>query len=289
MGDKVRTLKFVCMSAAFCAAWGVAQPAAAACDPVGEIRFICDLVSPEDFAIVPGDEWVIASGDREGGRIQLVHVRDKTATAVFPAPGAAERLDAATYPTCPGPIDPNEGDEFRAHGLYLRTSDGNIHTLYVVHHGLRESIEVFEVDTAGAKPSVLMGNASPLGIEVSADGQVLYIAGWAEEKLTRLSRGRTPLQKDVVPMGFRPDNLRMSADGSFIFAAGHGNVREPRDLPQETSNVAKVDPQTLEVRRIFQHPHIDDFGGSTAAIQIGDELWLGTYRGKMIAYLPAPE
>ena len=66
-------------------------------------------------------------------------------------------------------------------------------------------------------------------------------------------------------------------------------MREPRDLPQETSNVAKVDPQTLEVRRIFQHPHIDDFGGSTTAIQIGDELWLGTYRGKMIAYLPAPE
>ena len=337
MGDNVRILKVLCISAALCAAWGVGQPAAAACEPVGEIRFICDLVSPEDFAIVPGDEWVIASGDREGGRIQLVHVRDKTATAVFPAPGAAERLDAATYPTCPGPIDPNEGDEFRAHGLYLRASDGNIHTLYVVHHGLRESIEVFEVDTAGAKPVLtwvgcaaapdpLSLNAvvaapeggfvttspgtndvwewhtdtgwervpgsegtTPNGLEISSDGQWLYIAGWWEEKLTRLSRGRTPVQKDVVDMGFRPDNLRMSANRSFIFAAGHGNVREPRDLPQETSNVAKVDPQTLEVRRIFQHPHIDDFGGSTTAIQIGDELWLGTYRGKMIAYLPAPE
>ena len=73
MGDNVRILKVLCMSAALCAAWGVAQPAAAACEPVGEIRFICDLVSPEDFAIVPGDEWVIASGDREGGRIQHLH------------------------------------------------------------------------------------------------------------------------------------------------------------------------------------------------------------------------
>ena len=132
-------------------------------------------------------------------------------------------------------------------------------------------------------------DTTPNGIEISSDGQWLYIAGWREEKLTRLSRGRTPVQRTSCRWGSGPDNLRMSADRSFIFAAGHGNVREPRDLPQETSNVAKVDPQTLEVRRIFQHPHIDDFGGSTAAIQIGDELWLGTYRGKMIAYLPAPE
>ena len=117
----------------------------------------------------------------------------------------------------------------------------------------------------------------------------MYVAGWREEKLTRLSRGRTPVEKQVVPVGFRPDNLRMSADGSVILAAGHGNVREPRDLPRETSNVAEVDPQTLEVRRIFQHPHIDGFGGSTTAIRIGGELWLGTYRGRMIAYLPAPE
>ena len=30
------------------------------CDPVGEIRFICGLVSPEDVAVVPGAEWVRA-------------------------------------------------------------------------------------------------------------------------------------------------------------------------------------------------------------------------------------
>lgn len=74
---------------------------AAACDAVGEIQFICDVIGPEDLAIVPGSQWVIASGNQEGGRIQLVNVRDKTATTLFPAPGRRERLDAATYPTCP--------------------------------------------------------------------------------------------------------------------------------------------------------------------------------------------
>jgi hypothetical protein len=74
---------------------------AAPCEPVGEIQFICDLISPEDLAILPGSEWVIASGAQEGGRIHLVSVGDKTTTVLFPTPLHNERLDTTTYPTCP--------------------------------------------------------------------------------------------------------------------------------------------------------------------------------------------
>ena len=28
------------------------------CVPSGNIRFICDLISPEDLAVIPGEEWV---------------------------------------------------------------------------------------------------------------------------------------------------------------------------------------------------------------------------------------
>ena len=59
------------------------------CETVGEIRFICNLISPEDLAVVPGSEWVIASGNRAGGRIHLVSVRDKTASELFPGASAA--------------------------------------------------------------------------------------------------------------------------------------------------------------------------------------------------------
>ena len=309
----------------------------ATCEAVGEIQFICGVISPEDLAIVPGAEWVIASGDQEGGRIQLVSVRDKTATPVFPTPTRTERLDAATYPTCPGPIDPQEGNDFRAHGLYLNAGSGGVHTLYVVHHGFRESIEVFEVDARATPPALTwvgcavapepLGlnavvalpeggfvatsprtgdvwewhtgsgwtripgseDTAPNGLEISSDGRWLYVAGFREKKLTRLSRGQTPVQKDVVALDFRPDNLRMSADGSVILAAGPGNVQTPRELSRETSNVAKIDPQTLEVQQIFRHPFIDGFGASTTAVQIGNETWLGTYRGEMIAYFPVRE
>ena len=81
----------------------------------------------------------------------------------------------------------------------------------------------------------------------------------------------------------------MSADGSTIFAAGPGNIQTPRDVSVETSNVARIDPQTLDVQPIFQHPFIDGFAASTTAIQIGNEMWLGTYRGERIAYFPVEE
>ena len=131
-------------------------------------------------------------------------------------------------------------------------------------------------------------DTAPNGLEISADGESLYIAGWAEEKLTRLSRNKNPLEKQVVDLGFRPDNLRMSLDGSVIFAAGHGNIQNPRAPLQETSNIAAINPHTLAVERIFQHPAMVGFVAATTAIQIGNEMWLGTHRGERVAYLPVP-
>jgi hypothetical protein len=348
-----------CVSVALVVLWHAPHPAAQAragapaqpgyatvgeapCTPVGEIRFICNLPSPEDLAVVPDSDWVIASGNREGGRLHLISIKRKTSTVIFPMTGSKERFDRSAYPACPGPLDMKNPDAFRAHGLYLKAGRGGAHTLLVVHHGTRESIEVFELNT-GAAPPVLTwtgcavappkfainsvaalpeggfaatnstagdvwqyqattgwtqvpgsDGAAANGIEISRDGQWLYINGWAEEKITRISRNRTPVQKDVIKVGFRPDNIRMSADGSVLFAAGHTDkngesVKEPREPLRETSNVARIDPRTLEVRRIFTHPAIAGFVASTTGIQIGNELWLGAQRGDRVAYLPMPK
>jgi hypothetical protein len=136
--------------------------------------------------------------------------------------------------------------------------------------------------------------AASNGLEISKDGQWIYIAGWAEEKLTRLSRGKTPVQKDVIKLGFRPDNVRFTPDGSVLFAAGHTDkdgksIVEPREPLRETSNVARIEPKTLEFRRIFQHPAIDGFVATTTGVQVGGELWLGAQRGDRVAYLPMPK
>ena len=149
----MRALTVLGLSCAVSLSLGLA-PQDSACDAIGDVQFICGIISPEDLAVVPGEEWIIASGDQEGGRIHLVNVQDKTATVLFPTSTGTERLDVATYPTCPGPIDPQEGDAFRAHGLYLTAGSNRVHRLYVVHHGFRESIEVFEVDARGTQPTL---------------------------------------------------------------------------------------------------------------------------------------
>ena len=327
-----------------------AAPAARApadCAAVGDIRFICDLVSPEDLAVVPGTEWVIASGNQAGGRLHLIDVQAKTAAVLFPSPAAGERLDAAAYPDCPGPIDPAEGDAFRAHGLYLAPGAGAVHTLYLVHHGHRESVEVFELDAGAGPPAltwvgcavapeplrlnsvaalpdggfaatsfrtagltasfdeVLAGavsgsvwewradagwtevpgsaTAGPNGLEISDDGQWFHIAAWGGRQFIRLSRGRTPVEREAVDLHFRPDNLRRQTDGA-VLAAGADRF----DTPDETFHVARIDPQTLTVERVIDHPVIDRFAACTTAMQVGDEIWMGTNRGEKIGYFPAP-
>src|SRR5207253_1152682 len=132
---------------------GNVEARAAGCDAIGNVRFICDQLGPEDLAPVPGSDWVLSSGQTANGSIRVVNLRDKTTTVLFPSAASRERLNRKIYDSCPGPIG-SEGDKFRAHGLYLRAGTNAVHTLYVVHHGDRESIEVFEFDSRGKPPTL---------------------------------------------------------------------------------------------------------------------------------------
>src|SRR5262245_50162420 len=76
---------------------------AGSCDPVGNVRFVCDQSQPEDLAIVPGGQWVIASGMGDKGGIRLIDVRNSTSTILFPTPSSRVRPDRTTYKACPGP------------------------------------------------------------------------------------------------------------------------------------------------------------------------------------------
>jgi hypothetical protein len=122
------------------------------CDPDGTVQFICGINSPEDLVAVPRSDWVIASGYIRGG-VSLVNTRTFAATQVFPTPTPVERFDRQTYSQCPGPVDPGEKEKLSAHGLAIAPGPDRVHTVYLVHHGFRESIEVFEIDTRPAMPA----------------------------------------------------------------------------------------------------------------------------------------
>src|SRR5437762_1759183 len=107
-------------------AWppGLMGQAAAGCNPVGNVRFVCGQQAPEDLVAIPGSPWILVSSYAGTGGINLINVRDHTTTVAFPTGASKERLDAKTYDTCPGPPEPVDKAKFVTHGLALSTGSG---------------------------------------------------------------------------------------------------------------------------------------------------------------------
>ena len=119
------------------------------------------LRNVEDMAVLPGGRWLIASSmSSDDAKAGLYAVETKTArhhqlypgnppadpeTSPRPAPDAAQ--SACTTELAPG--------EFAGHGISYRPTSARGGELYVVNHGGRESIEIFDVELPGA------GRAAP--------------------------------------------------------------------------------------------------------------------------------
>ena len=119
------------------------------------------------------------------------------------------------------------------------------------------------------------------GVELSADGNTFYMAAWGSQSFIRFTRGATQ-KRDEIPLGFRVDNIHFAKDGSLL-AAG-----QVTDSSARSSRVVKIDPKTLKVHDLLTRPDDATFAGNTTAIEIGKDLWLGSYRGDRIAIVPAP-
>jgi hypothetical protein len=131
------------------------------CVDAADVQFVCGQQGPEDLVVVPGGAWVVTGIFGGSGGINLIRVSDRNSTKAYPGASATNQLDAKTYPSCPGPPDPSK---FTTHGLSLMPGRGNVHRLFVVGHGGREAIEVFELD-ARPKTPVLKW----IGCAVAAD------------------------------------------------------------------------------------------------------------------------
>jgi len=344
-GDCMKVLTLLALTATLALPQVVAAQTAANCAPSGNIQFVCGQESPEDLVYLPGTDWVVASSYGGNGGIRLINVRDKTSTMLYPSAAAKDQLDKKTYDTCPGAPEADDKAKFTTHGLALRVGRNSTHTLYAVHHGKRESIEVFQVDARSKTPGVTwvgcaiapdpigLNSVVPLpddgfiatnflergtnanasrtkmmagdvngelwewhtgkgwvkvpgseasganGVEVSKDGKWLYVAAWGSQSFFRMSRGQTPVKRDSIPLGFRVDNIRFAPDG-LILAAGQG---------QQTSNVVKIDPNTLKITELINQPNTQTFASGTVAVPVGNELWVGSFRGDRIAIFPAPK
>ncbi len=323
----------VCLGATPLQAQPTASPAPP-CDPAD--GYVCHQQGPEDLVAL-GSDWAVASAYSGTGGVTLIRLSDRMSYTAYPSVEAAERLDSETYPECPGP--PSAG-AFTTHGVYVAPGEGPVHELFVVGHGARESIEVFEVDTRGTMPAVtwigcaiapdpiglnsvrglpdggfittnFLPRGEPMqammdgtpngelwewhtesgwrqvpgseasganGVELSDDGRTLYVAAWGSQSLFTLSRGVEPPRREEIDLGFRIDNIHWARDGRLI---GAGQVGQDW-------RVVMIDPETLEVEEIYRQRDMPGFGGGTVALEVGDELWVGSYRGDRIAVVERP-
>ena len=205
----------------------LALPAAGAaqCDPDGDVQFVCGPANPEDLAAVPESPWVIVSSMADDGRLYATDARDHTSRPIYPVTASTPRHDMAAYGACPGP----DTSGFRPHGLGLRAGDDHLHTLYVVRHGARESVEVFELDARGAEPAVTW-----IGCAVAPDGVGLnsvaplpdggFVATNFQPSAGELWEWRPAAGWSEVPGSATagPNGIEASPDGRWLHIGGWG-------------------------------------------------------------------
>jgi len=165
-------LKVGVVLAALCIAAG-ARAADEDCKPSGGLEFVCGLKNPEDLVAVPGTRWIIASGMSAGVGVSLIDSRDGSHSVLYPGPSPAAKHDSL-FADCTAPPDPAK---LETHGLNLRAASNDHFTLYAVAHGARESIEVFDVDPTGPKPSMVWKGCVPMPEGLAANSVAAFADG----------------------------------------------------------------------------------------------------------------
>ena len=137
-------------------------------------------------------------------------------------------------------------------------------------------------------PGTAMSGAN--GILVSADDRWMYVNAFGTREVIRFDRTAKTLTGKSVKVSVNPDNLRWGDDG-MLYTVGVNYVppEECTSPPCSTGwSVFRIDPQTLSAARIAGVDQTATMQGASAAAPAGNEIWIGTYSGDRIGYLPRP-
>jgi hypothetical protein len=129
------------------------------CDSSAALTYVCGPINAEDLVLVPDTKWILSSAMTPGAGIYLVNSANKEWTRLYTGSAEQIRHDPAMYGSC---VDAPVMESFITHGLHLRSHDDGHATLYVVGHGGREAIEVFDVNTMSASPELTWRGCIPM-------------------------------------------------------------------------------------------------------------------------------
>jgi len=128
--------------------------------------------------------------------------------------------------------------------------------------------------------------AMPNGIASSPDGESLYVDLYLGDEVRKLSRktGETLASVEIAS----PDNVLWSPDGSLLVASHNAPLNEMLACGQLERgacpfhySIVQLDPDTLAPHALYENVG-PPMGAGTAALRIGDELIIGTFKGDRI-------
>ena len=267
-------------------------PPIVGCEPVADIRPVCDMQTPEDIAAVPdGRHLLLAhfSGMETGtGSLSLFDTQTEQLRTLFPPQESVLNYDGAEWgqADCPAP----DWEIFRPHGTHLRQlADGRWRYL-VVNHGGRESVEMFELTLAGGDSSlswrgcVLAAQDTRMNDVVGlSNGDLIFsrmlsTGGNIEFFLSTLGVDSGDLWRWNKETGLRilpgteaaqPNGLEISADERFVFA----NMYFEKEI-------WKVDVDSGETVAVGEVAYVDNSAWGTDG-----RLWLVSHTGSPMEML----
>jgi DNA-binding beta-propeller fold protein YncE len=136
--------------------------------------------------------------------------------------------------------------------------------------------------------------SGPNGVIVSADGKEIYLCLWSGKEVARIDRRTSPAKVDTVSTGILTDNDRWSPDGKSIFVGGQNvTVKQALDCFESSAvncnvpfKIYRMDPATLKLTEEVKSGEYGVFGAGTGAIQVGNDLWVSSYRADRIGIFP---
>jgi hypothetical protein len=137
--------------------------------------------------------------------------------------------------------------------------------------------------------------SGPNGVIASPDGKQIYLALWSGKQIARIDLNQNPPKVDTVPTGMLTDNVRWSPSGAEIFAGGQdATVKQVLDCFESSAvncnvpfKIDRVNPATLKLTEVVKSGVYGVMGAGTGAIQVGNKLWVSSFRADRIGIFPA--
>jgi hypothetical protein len=125
------------------------------------------------------------------------------------------------------------------------------------------------------------------GIAVSEDERYMFVAAIGSREVIRFDRSTTPTDKQAVSVDIAPDNIRWGMEGKLLTAGGNYVPPDVCSGPDCATgwSVLEIDVETLEVTKVAGADQTAALQGVSSALQIGDELWIGSFNDDRIGKL----